>query len=88
MAEKKQSLLALIEILKKYSDENNLLSIKDIQTYLISEYDIELDRRTLYTSMELLRDFGYEISEYNGNGYYLIERQFEKAEILLLCNAI
>ena len=38
--------------------------------------------------MELLRDFGYEISEYDGNGYYLMERQFEKAEILLLCNAI
>ena len=88
MAEKKQSLLALLEVLKKYSDENHPLSIKDIQAYLLSEYDLELDRRTLYTSMELLRDFGYEISEYDGNGYYLIERQFEKAEILLLCNAI
>ena len=88
MAEKKQSLLALLEILKKYSDENHPLSIKDIQTYLLNEYDIELDRRTLYTSMETLRDFGYEISEYDGNGYYLMERQFEKAEILLLCNAI
>ena len=31
MAEKKQSLLALIEILKKHSDENHALSIKDIQ---------------------------------------------------------
>ena len=88
MAEKKQSLLALIEILKKHSDENHLLSIKDIQSHLLNEYDIELDRRTLYTSMELLRDFGYEISEYDGKGYYLMERQFEKAEILLLCNAI
>lgn len=88
MAEKKQSLLALIEILKKHSDENHVLSIKDIQSHLLNEYDIELDRRTLYTSMELLRDFGYEISEYDGNGYYLMERQFEKAEILLLCNAI
>ena len=88
MAEKKQSLLALIEILKKHSDENHALSIKDIQSHLLNEYDIELDRRTLYTSMELLRDFGYEISEYDGNGYYLMERQFEKAEILLLCNAI
>lgn len=88
MAEKKHSLLALLEVLKKYSDENHPLSIKDIQAYLLSEYDLELDRRTLYTSMDLLRDFSYEISEYDGNGYYLIERQFEKAEILLLCNAI
>ena len=58
MAEKKQSLLALIEILKKHSDENHPLTIKDIQSHLLNEYDLELDRRTLYTSMELLRDFG------------------------------
>ena len=89
MAEKKQSLLALLEILKKYSDETHPLSIKDIQTHLLNEYDINLDRRTLYTSMELLRDFGYEVSDYEtSKGYYLIDRQFEKAEILLLCNAI
>lgn len=89
MAEKKQSLLALLEILKKYSDENHPLSIKDIQTHLLNEYDLELDRRTLYTSMELLREFGYEVSDYEiSKGYYLIDRQFEKAEVLLLCNAI
>ena len=88
MAEKKQSLLALIEILKKYSDTEHSLTTKEIQTYLLNEYGIELDRRTLYSSMDLLRDFGYEISEYDGNGYYLMERDFEKGEILLLCNAI
>ncbi len=89
MAEKKQSLLALLEILKKYSDENHPLSIKNIQDHLLNEYDINLDRRTLYTSMESLREFGYEISDYESSkGYYLIDRQFEKAEVLLLCNAI
>ena len=88
MAEKKQSLLALIEIMKKYSDERHPLTIKEIQNYLLNEYDINLDRRTLYASMELLRDFNYEVSEYDGKGYYLIERQFEKGEILLLCNTV
>ena len=88
MAEKKQSLLALIEIMKKYSDERHPLTIKEIQNYLLNEYDINLDRRTLYASMELLRDFNYEVSEYDGKGYYLIERQFEKGEILLMCNAV
>ena len=89
MAEKKQSLLALLEVLKRYSDGNHALSIKEIQDYLMNEYDINLDRRTLYTSMEALRQFGYEISDYESSkGYYLIDRQFEKAEVLLLCNAI
>lgn len=89
MAEKKQSLLALLDVLKKYSDEDHPLSVKQIQDHLSSEYNIDLDRRTLYTSMNSLREFGHEISDYEtGKGYYLIDRQFEKGEILLLCNAI
>ena len=89
MAEKKHSLLALINILNKYSDIEHPLTIKDIQTHLLNEYSLDLDRRTLYTSMESLRQFGYDISDYeSAKGYYLMERQFEKGEILLLCNAI
>ncbi|MBR3228153.1 MAG: hypothetical protein IKF68_06365, partial [Erysipelotrichaceae bacterium] len=90
MAEKKQSVLALIEILRKYSDEEHILSIRDIQNHLSATYDISLDRRTLYSHMDLLKDNGYEVSTYedNGKGYYLMERQFEKGEVLLLCNAI
>ncbi|MBR3227968.1 MAG: WYL domain-containing protein [Erysipelotrichaceae bacterium] len=90
MAEKKQSVLALIEILRKYSDEDHILSIREIQNHLSAIYDISLDRRTLYSHMDLLKENGYEVSTYedNGKGYYLIERQFEKGEVLLLCNAI
>ena len=37
MAEKKHSVLALLEILKKYSDEEHVLTLKEIQAHLENE---------------------------------------------------
>lgn len=90
MAEKKHSVMALLEILKKYSDIDHVLTLKEIQNHLENEYDTVLDRRTIYTNLDILEDFGYQISDYedNGKGYYLAERQFDKGEILLLANAV
>ncbi|MBQ2657919.1 MAG: WYL domain-containing protein [Erysipelotrichaceae bacterium] len=90
MAEKKHSVMALLEILKKYSDIDHVLTLREIQDHLMNEYDTVLDRRTIYTNLDILEDFGYEISDYedNGKGYYLAERQFDKGEILLLANAV
>ena len=90
MAEKKQIALAILEILKKHSDEDHILSFKQISSYLDQEYSITIERRTLYANIYMLKEFGYEISGFdeNGKGYYLSKRQFDKAEVLLLCNAI
>ncbi|MBQ6477858.1 MAG: WYL domain-containing transcriptional regulator [Erysipelotrichaceae bacterium] len=90
MAEKKHSVLALLEILRKYSDEDHILSLKEIQRHLENEYGTVLDRRTIYTNLDILEDFGYEISDFedNGKGYFLVQREFDKGEILLLANAV
>ncbi len=90
MAEKKHSTLALLEILKKYSDEEHILTLRQLQDHLENEYNIALERRTIYSNIDILEDFGYEISgfEDNGKGYYLISREFDKAEILMLANAV
>ena len=90
MAEKKMSIFALLEILKEYSDENHILSSSEMIRLLEQKYNISIDRRTLYTNIEMLQNFDYDISTYtdNGKGYYLIERQIEEAEVILLCNAI
>lgn len=90
MAEKKYSALALLDILITYTDEDHILTAKEIQKHLIEKYDLDLERRTIYSNIEILEQNGYVISKYedNGKGYYLEERQFEKSEILLLCNAI
>ncbi len=90
MAEKKQSNMLLLDILKKYSDENHILSAKELQRLLEAQYGIVLERRTIYSNLEILRQAGYKISDVkdNGIGYFLEERQFDKGEVLLLCNAI
>lgn len=90
MAEKKQSNLLVLDILKENSDENHILSVKDIQSLLEKRYGLNLERRTIYSNLEILAQQGYEISDFkdNGKGYYLVSRQFDKGEVLLLCNAI
>ena len=90
MAEKKYSALFLLDILIKYSDEEHILTAKDLQKYMLEFYDLDLERRTIYSNLDILEQNHYVISRYedNGKGYYLEERQFDKSEILLLCNAI
>ena len=90
MAEKKHSNLLLLEILKEYTDENHILSTKELQGLLESRYGVVLERRAIYSNLDILRQAGYKISgvDDNGKGYFLEERQFDKGEVLLLCNAI
>ena len=87
---KKQSVLAILEILTEYSDEDHVLSAKDIQNHLKQTYDLDLERRTIYSNIQMLEDAGYVISKFDDNskGYFLEEKQFDKGEVLLLCNAI
>lgn len=90
MEDKKTSILALLKILEEFSDENHILSQPDLLNKLETNYNLILDRRTLYRNVDMLLDFGYDISTYseNGKGYYLRQRQFETSQIFLLCNAI
>lgn len=90
MEDKKTSVLALLKILEEHSDENHILTQPELLSLLETIYNVSIDRRTLYKNIEMLQDFGYDISSYtdNGKGYYLRERDFEPSQINLLCNAI
>ena len=90
MAAKRPIALAILEILKENTDEEHHLFANDILDILKKKYDLEIERRTLYANLDMLREFGYEIlmDPQTKKGYYLAEREFDKAEILLLCNAI
>lgn len=90
MAEKKHTSFALLQILQEETDADHILSANELLDKLNKRLDLNIERRTLYSNVEILRQAGYEISDYreNGKGYYLVSRQFDKGEILLLCNAI
>ena len=90
MQEKKISALALLRILEENSDEEHPLTQPQLLNLVDTIYHITLDRRTLYSNIEMLQEFGYDIATYSetGRGYYLRKRQFEPSQIYLLCNAI
>lgn len=90
MEEKKISILALLKILEENSDKDHIISQPRLLEMIENEYGIKLDRRTLYKNVQMLQDFGYDISTYSDNneGYYLDDRIFEPSQIFLLCNTI
>ena len=87
---KKESILLILDIFREYSDEDHVLSTGDIIDLVESSSGLRLDRRTVYANIEMLRDYGYSISDYQteGRGYYLADRRFDEGEVLLLANAI
>lgn len=90
MAEKKHSAFALLNILKENTDKDHPLTTKEILSLLETQYGLTLERRTVYANIDLLRQAGYDIETYddNGIGFGLKKKQFDKEEILLLCNAL
>lgn len=90
MAGKKEIALAIIEILTTYTDEDHILTAKQLLDLLEHKHEIKIERRTLYANMDMIEGYGYQISrpDDNGKGYFLEEHQFDKGEFLLLCNAI
>ena len=90
MVSNRANAICLLKVLQEYSDENHILSMREIKEKLKNSYDITIDRRTVYSTVELLQQLDYDISTYeeNGIGYYLRTRDFEPAEIRLLTDAV
>lgn len=90
MISQKATILCLYEVLKKYSDEEHIISTDKIREKLKIVYDIDMERRAIYRNIDALRSMGIDIEGYTDNreGYYLIDREFEVSEVRLLCDAI
>ena len=82
MADKKELPLALLEILTKYTDKEHMLTTKEIVTILEEEYSLTCERRTIYSNIELLRQYGYSIGTWQENniGYCLLDHKFSVQE--------
>lgn len=85
--EKNGNVLYILQVLKKYSDEEHMLTVKEIQRKIKEIYDVEIDTRTIRRNINLLKyKLAYDIStrEENGKGYYINrdpETDFEPGEI-------
>lgn len=83
---KKMLNMLILEILKEYSDQDHRLSQQEIIKLLQLNYGMECDRRSVKANILSLKELGYEISM--EDGYYLMERTFEDAELRMLIDTV
>ena len=85
--EKNGNVLYILNLLKKYSDEEHMLSVTEIQRKIKEVYEVNIDTRTIRRNINLLKyKMKYDIStrDDNGKGYYINrdpETDFEPGEV-------
>ena len=86
---RKLKLIYTLEILKKYSDEENPVNAVDIVEKL-AKMGIAAERKSVYDDISALEDYGYDIIKTSTpkTGWFLGDREFEVPEIYLLCDAV
>lgn len=79
-----------MRILLEKTDEEHLLNASELCAILQNEYDVESDRRTIYSDLDILEKFGLDIIQKKGKnpGYYVGSREFELPELKLLVDAV
>ena len=82
--------LCLMQILLEETDEDHILNASQLIQQLKMKYDMDADRRTIYSDIEVLGRFGISIQQLRGKtpGYYVDSRAFELAELKLLVDAV
>ena len=89
---KNGSVLYILNILKKYSDEKHLLSANEISRLIEKEYEIKIDSRKIRRDINLLIEtFDYDIETYemNNKGYMIrknSDKDFELGELDIIIN--
>lgn len=89
MANHKLKLLHILKQLTDESDDKHPISAEQILQNL-SEHGIPCERKSIYSDIAVLKDFGYDIhyTKQPCGGYVLETRHFEPIEIQLLCDAV
>lgn len=86
----KLKMLYLVKIFQEETDDEHSLTMQQIIEKL-KDYDVNADRKTLYTDFAELERFGYEICREKAgrNTYYHMgSRTFELAELKLLVDSV
>lgn len=83
---KKMLNMLILEILRKYSDEEHSLTQQEIIKLLEKNYGMECDRRSVKNNVLSLKEMGYDISM--ENGYRLLSREFDDSELRILIDSV
>lgn len=86
----KMRLLYLMKILQERTDEEHVMTASDLVRALQQECGITAERKSIYSDIEALQDFGLDIVQRKGAqpGYYVAGRELEMPELKLLVDAV
>ncbi|MCF0129490.1 MAG: WYL domain-containing protein, partial [Pseudobutyrivibrio sp.] len=90
VSQQKLKTLYVMQILLEKTDENHMLSAQGIIDLLQMQHGMTADRKSIYSDIELLKEFGMDIVQQKGTnpGYYVGSRDFELAELKMLVDAV
>jgi predicted DNA-binding transcriptional regulator YafY len=84
----KLKLLYILKIFLEETDEDHQITMPELIEKL-KHYEVKAERKSVSRDLDVLRDFGYEISDFEEmKGYYLIDREFELSELRFLIDAV
>ncbi len=86
----KLKIFYILDYLQKNSHENHPVRASDLIAMLDRQHNISCDRKTVYSDIAALQDYGVDIISIPGKngGYYIASRNFELSELKLLIDAV
>lgn len=86
----KVKILCLMQILMEQTDQQHTMTAQELISALNNQYGITSERKSIYTDIEILQEFGIDIIQVKGkkSGYYVGSREFELPELKLLVDAV
>ncbi len=86
----KLKIFYILDYLQKNSHEDHPVRASELISMLQSSHNIQCDRKTVYSDIAALQDYGVDIVSLPGKygGYYIASRNFELPELKLLIDAV
>lgn len=86
----KTKILYIMDYLERNSREDHLVRAGELIAMLDREHNISCDRKTIYSDIAALQEYGVDIVSIPGKsgGYYVASRNFELPELKLLIDAV
>lgn len=78
----------VLKILEEYTDDNHYLTQPQIATKISQLYGIDLERKAIGSSLQLLEELDYDIVKGPKGGFALLSRTFDPSEASFLIDAI
>ena len=86
----KLKIFYILDYLEKNSHQDHPVRAAELLNMLQRQHNIVCDRKTVYSDIAALQDYGVDIVSIPGKngGYYIASRNFELPELKLLINAV